>query len=51
MIVSQKYACRSAMWIGQIIFTDENVLGYWEKRRYGITADPWRRRMGRVVDH
>ncbi|UCE97049.1 MAG: molybdopterin-dependent oxidoreductase [Candidatus Bathyarchaeota archaeon] len=42
LIVPQKYAYKSAMWVQGIKFSDENELGYWEKRGYSDTADPWK---------
>lgn len=42
LIVPQKYAYKSAMWIRKIKFTGEHELGYWEKRGYSDTADPWK---------
>jgi DMSO/TMAO reductase YedYZ molybdopterin-dependent catalytic subunit len=42
LIVPDKYAYKSAMWIQQIIFVQEAELGYWEKRGYSDTADVWK---------
>ncbi len=42
LIVPQKYAYKSAMWLQSVRFTDTHELGYWEKRGYSDTADPWK---------
>ncbi len=42
LVVPKKYAYKSAMWISKIKFTDKHELGYWEKRGYSDTADPWK---------
>jgi len=42
LIVPKKYAYKSAMWVRRIKFTFEKELGYWEKRGYSHTADPWK---------
>jgi len=42
LIVPKKYAYKSAMWLRKIRFTSEQELGYWEKRGYSNTADPWK---------
>lgn len=42
LVVPDKYAYKSAMWIEQITFTKCKELGYWEKRGYSDTADVWR---------
>lgn len=41
LVVPQKYAYKSAMYIEKIVFTDTKELGYWEKRGYSDTADVW----------
>ena len=41
MITPQLYAWKGAKWIGEIIFRDTDELGYWEKRGYSNTGDPW----------
>lgn len=41
LIVPKKYAYKSAMWLRRITFTSKPELGYWEKRGYSDTADPW----------
>ena len=41
MITPQLYAWKGAKWIGEIVFRDHDELGYWEKRGYSNTAEPW----------
>jgi len=41
LIVPNKYAYKSAMWLRRIALTSKRELGYWEKRGYSDTADPW----------
>ena len=41
MITPQLYAWKGAKWIGEIIFRDYDELGFWEKRGYSNTAEPW----------
>jgi len=42
LIVPQKYAYKSPMWLRRIRFTPMQELGYWESRGYSNTADPWK---------
>ena len=42
LIVPDKYAYKSALWVTRISFTSEKELGYWEKRGYSDTADVWK---------
>ena len=42
LVVSGKYAYKSALWITRITFASEKELGYWEKRGYSDTADVWK---------
>jgi len=42
LVVPDRYAYKSAMWIEQITLTKEKELGYWEKRGYSDTADVWK---------
>jgi len=42
LIVPQKYAYKSAMWLRRITFTSQRELGHWESRGYSDTADPWK---------
>ncbi len=41
MIVPKVYAWKGAKWVKEIIFMERDRLGYWEKRGYSNTADPW----------
>jgi DMSO/TMAO reductase YedYZ molybdopterin-dependent catalytic subunit len=41
MITPQLYAWKGAKWIGEIIFNEKDELGFWEKRGYSNTAEPW----------
>ena len=41
MITPQLYAWKGAKWIGEIVFREEDELGFWEQRGYSNTADPW----------
>ena len=42
IIIPHLYAWKSAKFVKQIVFTNKMQLGYWEKRGYSNTADPWR---------
>ncbi len=42
LVVPDKYAYKSAMWITRIKFTSEKELGYWEDRGYSDAADVWK---------
>jgi len=42
LVVPQKYAYKSAMWLRKIKFTSKQELGYWEAKGYSNTADPWK---------
>jgi DMSO/TMAO reductase YedYZ molybdopterin-dependent catalytic subunit len=41
LIVMDKYAYKSPMWILRINFSEKLELGYWEKRGYSNTANIW----------
>ena len=41
LVVSKKYAYKSAKWVRKVRFTEQQELGYWEVRGYSNTADPW----------
>jgi DMSO/TMAO reductase YedYZ molybdopterin-dependent catalytic subunit len=41
MVIPKLYAWKSAKFLREIRFTDAHELGYWEKRGYSDTADPW----------
>ena len=42
IIIPHLYAWKSTKFVKQIVFTNKMQLGYWEKRGYSNTADPWR---------
>ena len=42
LVVPDKYAYKSAMWITRIKFTSKKETGYWESRGYSDTADVWK---------
>jgi DMSO/TMAO reductase YedYZ molybdopterin-dependent catalytic subunit len=42
LVVPNKYAYKSAMWVTKIRFTSKKELGYWERRGYSDTADVWK---------
>jgi DMSO/TMAO reductase YedYZ molybdopterin-dependent catalytic subunit len=42
LVVPEKYAYKSAMWITRIRFTSKKELGYWESRGYSDTANVWK---------
>jgi len=42
VVVPKKYAYKSAKWVRKLRFTEEQEIGYWEKRGYSNTADPWK---------
>jgi DMSO/TMAO reductase YedYZ molybdopterin-dependent catalytic subunit len=42
LVVPDKYAYKSAMWITRIRFTSKKEIGYWERRGYSDTADVWK---------
>ncbi|MBS7633023.1 molybdopterin-dependent oxidoreductase [Candidatus Bathyarchaeota archaeon] len=42
LVVPDKYAYKSALWVSRITFSAEKALGYWEKRGYSDTADVWK---------
>ena len=42
VIIPHLYAWKSAKFVKRIQFTNKMELGYWEKRGYSNTADPWR---------
>jgi DMSO/TMAO reductase YedYZ molybdopterin-dependent catalytic subunit len=42
LVVPNKYAYKSAMWITRIKFTSKKEMGYWESRGYSDTADVWK---------
>jgi DMSO/TMAO reductase YedYZ molybdopterin-dependent catalytic subunit len=42
LVVPNKYAYKSALWVTRVKFTAKKELGYWEKRGYSDTADVWK---------
>jgi DMSO/TMAO reductase YedYZ molybdopterin-dependent catalytic subunit len=42
LVVPDKYAYKSAMWITRIRFMSNKEKGYWEERGYSDTADVWK---------
>ena len=42
VVIPHLYAWKSAKYIKEIHFSDHLQLGYWEKRGYSNTADPWK---------
>ena len=41
LVTPHKYAYKGAKWVTEIEFRTEPVRGYWEKRGYSVTANPW----------
>lgn len=41
LVVPRKYAYKSAKWIKGVKFTETQEPGFWERRGYSNTADPW----------
>jgi len=42
LIVPNKYAYKSALWVVRLRFTRGKELGFWERRGYSDSADVWR---------
>jgi DMSO/TMAO reductase YedYZ molybdopterin-dependent catalytic subunit len=42
LVVPDKYAYKSPMWVTKISFVKKKELGYWEERGYSDTADVWK---------
>jgi len=42
LIVPQKYAYKSPMWLTKITFATRDKLGFWERGYYSNTADVWK---------
>jgi DMSO/TMAO reductase YedYZ molybdopterin-dependent catalytic subunit len=42
LIVPDKYAYKSALWVVKLRFTRNKELGFWERRGYSDSADVWR---------
>jgi DMSO/TMAO reductase YedYZ molybdopterin-dependent catalytic subunit len=41
LVVPEKYAYKSVMWVTRIQFTTKAATGYWERQGYSQTADVW----------
>ncbi|GGL56873.1 sulfite oxidase-like oxidoreductase [Halocalculus aciditolerans] len=41
VVTPHKYAYKGAKWVDGVEFLEEPERGYWEKRGYSNTADPW----------
>jgi DMSO/TMAO reductase YedYZ molybdopterin-dependent catalytic subunit len=41
LVIPQKYAYKSPMWLTKITFATRDKLGFWEKGYYSNTADIW----------
>lgn len=41
VVTPHKYAYKGAKWVSGVEFLTEKELGYWEKRGYSDTANPW----------
>jgi DMSO/TMAO reductase YedYZ molybdopterin-dependent catalytic subunit len=41
LVVPEKYAYKSTMWVTKITFTTKVTKGYWERQGYSQTADVW----------
>ena len=42
LIVPNRYAYKSAKWVRELSFIEEDELGYWETKGYHNKADPWK---------
>jgi len=42
VVTPHKYAYKGAKWLSRIEFLTEREPGYWERRGYSATANPWR---------
>ncbi|MCX9010898.1 MAG: sulfite oxidase-like oxidoreductase [Candidatus Methanoperedens sp.] len=42
LVVPKKYGYKSAKWVRRVVFTEEQVPGFWEERGYSSGADPWK---------
>ncbi len=41
VVTPHKYAYKGAKWVNSVELLTESKRGYWEKRGYSVTADPW----------
>ncbi|MEF8841298.1 MAG: sulfite oxidase-like oxidoreductase [Haloarculaceae archaeon] len=42
VVTPHRYAYKGAKWVTGVEFLTEPRRGYWEKRGYSVTADPWK---------
>lgn len=42
LVVPKRYAYKSAKWVTGVRFLKEDKPGFWEKRGYSNSADPWK---------
>lgn len=42
VVIETKYAYKGAKWLTEIEILESHEKGYWEKRGYSDTADPWK---------
>ena len=42
VVIPGKYAYKGALWVVALKLTKKQELGYWEKRGYSNSADPWK---------
>lgn len=42
VVIPEKYGYKSAMWVTEIVVLKKDKKGYWEKRGYSNSADPWK---------
>lgn len=42
VVIPKKYGYKSALWVVEMKLTRKQEMGYWEKRGYSNTADPWK---------
>ncbi len=42
IVVPKKYGYKSAKWVRGVIFTEKREPGFWEKKGYSYSADPWK---------
>jgi len=50
VVTPHKYAYKGAKWVDGIEFLTEPQRGYWERRGYSQTADPWQEERYSSVD-
>jgi DMSO/TMAO reductase YedYZ molybdopterin-dependent catalytic subunit len=42
VVIPEKYAYKSALWVIELQLTKDQETGYWEQRGYSNSADPWK---------